>query len=260
MNARQIVILDMLRDGRPVLMRELARRFDVSDMTVRRDFALLERQGLLVRTHGGAVSAGKLRFLQHAIPNYEVSPLKAAIGEAAAGLVLPGQTVMIDTGTTAMEVARHLRQDAEITVLTTSLCVAQELYGSPIRLLLLGGFLRQEFPSTYGPLTESTIEQLHADMLFMGCDGANCEDGFYSADLHIASQEQAMIKVAERVVVVAASRKFQRRALSRYARVPEVHAVVTDTALPEDDRRRLEEQGVGVILVEQQSFQREGER
>jgi len=230
-------------------MRVLAARFGVSEMTIRRDLAMLESEGLLVRTHGGAVSAGKLRFLQSAIPNYEASPLKGAIGAAAARLVTPGQTVMIDTGTTAMEVARHLPQDEEITVITTSLCVAQELYGSPIRLLLLGGFLRREFPSTYGPLTENTLGHLHVDMLFMGCDGADSTDGFYSSDLHVANQEQSMIRIAERVVVVTASRKFGHRAFSRYARVPEVHAVVTDAGLSAEDRAKLEEQGVHIIIA-----------
>ncbi len=249
MDERKAAIIDLLAETERVSVRELARRFAVSGMTIRRDFRELEKQGLLVRTHGGAVSSGKLRFIHGALPDSEVSDAKAAIGKRAAALVKPGQTIMIDTGTTALEVARHVPRDPSITVVTTSLGAAQELYRSGLTVLLLGGFLRWEFPSVYGPMTEKLLNEIRVDTLFIGCDGASSDDGFYSNDLHISSLEQAMTRIAGQVVVVTESSKFGRRAFSRYATVDEVSLVVTDAALPAQDRRNLEERGVSVIIA-----------
>src|SRR5436309_443371 len=121
MNIRQTAIIELLEKNKRVDVRALAERLGVSTMTIRRDLNLLRNQGFLVRTHGGGMSAGKLSFLQAAFPHYAVSPEKAAIGKLAASLVTAGQTVMVDGGTTALEVARNLPKDADITVVTTSL-------------------------------------------------------------------------------------------------------------------------------------------
>ena len=249
MDTRKTTIIEMLKNGQTVHVRDLAERFGVSGMTIRRDFDELQERGLLVRTHGGAVSTGRLRFMQSAMPDFEVSREKMAIGKLAASLVKPGQTIMVDTGTTALEVARNLRQDSSITVVTTSLSVAQDLYRSDINILLLGGFLRKEFPSVYGPLTEKILDDIQVDVLFIGCDGAHSSDGFYSNDLHISSFEQAMMRIADRVVVVAESIKFGRRAFARYATAQEVGVLVTDSHILPEDRTNLEEHGVVVMTA-----------
>ena len=249
-NPRQTTIVDLLLKGERVDVRGLAERFDVSQMTIRRDLSLLEEQGLVVRTHGGGIPAGKLRFLQGAFPHYAVSPQKAAIGELAAGLVTAGQKVMVDSGTSTLEVARNLPRDADLTVATTSLCVLQELYGSPVQVLLLGGYARKEFPSLYGPLTEEMLKNIHVDILFMGCDGADSKSGFYTADFRLSSLDQQMINCADRVVVVSESAKFGRKAFVRYATVEQVNTLVTDTHLLPADRKNLEECGINVLLAE----------
>lgn len=247
MNERQEEILASIRQGQRVRVRELAERFGVSEMTIRRDLTGLEAQGLLIRTHGGGAPVSRLRAPDGALT--PVSPEKVAIGWAAAGLAAPGETVMVDAGTTALQVARHLPRDAGLTVVTTSLLVAQELYGAGLHLLLLGGFLRSDFPGLYGPLTESALASLRVDVLFMGCDGASAEEGFYTADLHLLSLERAMIAAAARVVLVTESAKFGRRALARFATPDQVHTLVTDTGLVPRDRERLEEQGVRLLLT-----------
>ncbi len=250
MNTRQQAIIQIMQDNGRVSVRELAAQFAVSEMTIRRDLTTLEAAGCLVRTHGGGTTVGRADFLQRAFPSAAVSPRKAAIGAAAAALVGPGQTVMVDTGTTALEVARNLPRDAGITVATTSLCVAEELYGEPLNVLLLGGFMRKEFPSLYGPFTESMLQALHVDILFMGCDGADSEAGFYTADLHVSSLEQAMMRISDRVVVVTESGKVGKRAFARYAVPEEIHTLVTDRALPGKDLKNLEERGVTVIFAD----------
>ena len=247
MNERQEGILASIRQGQRVRVRELAERFGVSEMTIRRDLVALEAQVLLIRTHGGGAPVSRLRAPDGALT--PASPEKVAIGRAAAALAAPGETVMVDAGTTALQVARHLPRDAGLIVVTTSLLVAQELYGAGPRLLLLGGFLRDDFPGVYGPLTETALASLRVDILFIGCDGASAEEGFYTADLHLLSLERAMIAAAARVVLVTESAKFGRRALARFATPDQVHTLVTDTGLVPRDRERLEEQGVRLLLT-----------
>ena len=165
-------------------------------------------------------------------------------------MVSSGQTIMIDTGTSALEVALNLPNDASITVATTSLCVAQALYGSPLNVLLLGGFLRKDFPSLYGPLTESLLESFHVDTLFMGCDGANSVEGLYTVDLHVATFEKAMMRIADKVILVAESKKFAKKAFVKFASLKEVHLLVTDSNISAEDRMNIEEQGVNVLIAD----------
>jgi len=249
MNTRQSEIIDLLREKERVDVAGLAEHFHVSTMTIRRDLSLLEEEGLLVRTHGGGILSGKLHFLQHAFPHYSVSSQKAAIGKLAASLVTPGSKVMLDTGTTTLEVARNLPKDSNLTVATTSLCVLQELYGSPLQVLLFGGYVRKEFPSLYGPLTEAMMKSFHVDILFIGCDAADSKAGFYTSDLHLSSLEQGMITIATRVVVVTESSKFGHKSFVRFATPEQVHTLVTDSGLSVADRTNLEGQGVGILTV-----------
>ena len=250
MNIRQSAIIDILQKDERVGVRQLADQLAVSQMTIRRDMAMLEEQGFLIRTHGGALPADKLRFLHRAFPHYSVTPQKSAIGKLAAKQVRPKQTVMVDSGTTTLEVARNLPKDIDITVATTSISVAQELYGSPFHLVLFGGIIREGFPSMYGPLTESMLKNFHVDILFVGCDGADSKDGFYISELGVSSLEQLIISISDRVVVVAESSKFGRKAFVRYATPDKIDTVVTDTGLSPADRKNLESNGIKVLLAE----------
>lgn len=250
LNPRQQQIVQMLQAERQVNIRELAARLDVSTMTIRRDLAWIGEDGdsLLVRTFGGGMI---LPPHEHVVPpSLPSSPSKQAIGRTAAALVQPGQTVIVDAGTTTLEVVRHLPRDADITLVTNSLSAAQAVHGSGMRVLLLGGYLSGDDVRIYGPLTEACLANLHADLLFVGCVGASSAHGFYMSDLYLTSNVQAMVRAADRVVVTAESSKFHQRALSCYATPQEVAVVVTDAGLPEEERRQLAEQGVEVLLAD----------
>lgn len=240
-------IKELLQREQQVTIRELSARFAVSTMTIRRDLEWLEAQGFAVRTFGGAVVRAHSPGVPAPVPL--VSPAKQAIGALAASLVERGQTIVIDAGTTTLEVVRHLPRDAELTLVMNSLQAAQEMLEAGIHVLLLGGYLSREHGRSYGPMTEACLAQLHADLLFVGCVGAGSTQGFYMSDLYLTSNVQAMVRAAERVIVVAESAKFRQRALSCYALPREVAAVVTDSDLAETDRRQLEEQGVTVYLA-----------
>ena len=242
--------MNLLREQPRLQVRELATRFNVSEMTIRRDMIVLEQEGVLVRTYGGGAALSP-SLLPVGVSQQPVNPRQAAIGRLAASLVSPGQTIMVDTGTTALEVARHLPLDPSITVATTSLHIAQEMSATPLNVLLLGGFVHKEFHSLYGPLTEHMLHILHVDTLFIGCNGADSEDGFYAGDLLLFSQVQAMVRIADRIVVVSESDKFGRKAFVRYARLDEIHTLVTDNDLSQQDRQNLQERGVSVLIADE---------
>lgn len=250
MNQRHPLILELLKSNREVSVQHLAKQFGVSPMTIRRDLDKMAGQGLLMRTHGGAVPTAKLRFVESALPGHKPSSRLAAIGRLAASLVERGQTILIDSGTTALEVARHIPKDVGVTVATTSLCVAQELYGLPIDILIIGGLLRRDFPSVYGSLSEGVLAKLHVDTLFIGCNGADSRDGFYSSDPRVSDLDQCMAQVANRIVIVTESWKFGRKALVRFASLSDVDTVVTDLDISPEDRANLEESGIRVLLAE----------
>lgn len=216
---------------------------------MRRDVSALEAQRMLVRTHGGGVAAGDLRFLQLAMPYYTATPTKVAIGRRAAELVQPGMTILLDEGTTTLEVARHIPKDASITVATISLCVAQEFFGSAVEVVVFGGLLRKEFPSLYGPLTERLLLDFHVDLLFVGCDAARSDQGFYFQNMQLASLTQAMLRIADRVVVVTESSKFQRTAFMQYASVSQIDTVITDAGLSDAQQQQLRDNGVHVEMI-----------
>lgn len=249
MGTRKTETLSLLQEGQAIKVRALASRFDVSEMTIRRDLEDMESQGLLVRTHGGAVATAKLRFMESMTPEYAVSTQKKAIGRLAAELVRPRQSIMVDSGTTTLEVARHIPQHLGVMVATTSLCVAQLLYDSPIDVVILGGMLRKKFPSVYGPIAESVLSNFHVDVLFIGCDGAHSVDGFYTTESRTSAMEQAMIKIADCVVLVTESAKFGRHSFVRFATPGDINVLVTDDGLYAEDRISLEEQGVEVMIA-----------
>ena len=249
-NLRLRAIRECVEREPQVTIRGLAIRFTVSTMTIRRDLEKLEARGVLVRTFGGAMAFPREAAAPAPFSSSPVSPTKQTIGRLAASLVEPGQTVLVDAGTTTLEVVRHLPREQQITLITNSLIAAQEMAGAGLRLLLLGGYLSDDRVRLYGPLTEASLAGLHADVLFVGCVGASGTHGFYMSDLYLTSNVQAMVRAASRVVVVAESSKFHQRSLSCYATPDDIDIVVTDAHLPRETAAELEEHGVQVLLAE----------
>lgn len=243
MNTRHQAILEALQEGREARVAELARRLAVAPMTIRRDLAELAAEGRLVRTHGGAAAARpsvvEFAFLEK---SRECGAEKRAIAEVAAGRVGPGQTVVLDTGTTTLEVARRLRDRAGLTILTTSLAIAAALFGGQPELILLGGAVRRGSPDLAGPLAEENLRGFKVDLAILGADGV-APDGPRTSDLAVARLSRAMLETAGRAMLVADHRKFQQRALVRIAPWDRFHEVVTDGGLAREARRWLARAG-----------------
>jgi DeoR/GlpR family transcriptional regulator of sugar metabolism len=237
MNARHQRILDQLRLQREVTVQELTGLLNVSPMTVRRDLEYLERQRALTRTHGGAVFSKpaviEFAFLERA---QDQTTEKQAIARRIAKAVEPGMSVVLDTGTTTLEVARAIAGISRLRVLTTSLAIASVLYAyNNIELVLLGGSVRHDSPDLAGPLTEDNLRHFRTEMAVIGADALD-QDGLYTSDLGIARISSAMIECAQESWLAADSSKFTRRSFVKFAEWSHITHLVTDSGISDLDR------------------------
>lgn len=243
---RRQQILQAVRAG-TAHVSELARAFDVSEMTVRRDLLALEREGKLERVHGGAVETVPERpFDEIALERADV---KQRIGVAAAALVQDGQTVMLDIGTTTLQVARQLR-GRRVTVITTNLAALEELRDAEdVDIVLPGGLVRRNYLSTVGVLAEDALRQLNADITFLGTSGIDSDLSVWDTTLIEVPIKRAMIRAAGRVVLVADSEKFAMSGVVRVCGPEDLHHIITDAGLPAGDRAAIEDAGIEVTIA-----------
>lgn len=248
---RRRKILEMIhRDGR-VLVKDLARQFRISQITIRKDLEVLENQGSVHRTHGGALPVQTGALLDPTLREKEKLHRreKLRIAEAAAKLVEEGQSILLDSGTTTTAIARALKAMTRLTVITNATNIAAELAGTNVEVILTGGMLRKNSFSMVGPLAEQTLRQLSADILFLGVDGFDTKAGLFTPNLLEAQVNRAMVEIARRTVAVCDSSKFGRRSLCNIMPVTSVHEVVTDNLISKSDLRALKDAGVKVSLV-----------
>jgi DeoR/GlpR family transcriptional regulator of sugar metabolism len=243
---RRQAILRAVRDGTSGV-GELAQEFRVSEMTVRRDLRHLAREGKLERVHGGAVRAEREPpFSETAVARLTV---KDRIGALAAGLVEDGQTVMLDIGTTTLQVARHLR-GRSLTVITANLAAYEELLPEPgIELVLPGGVVRRNYRSLVGVLAEDALRGLSADVAFLGASGIDERLSVWDSTMVEVPIKRAMLAAAQRAVLVADADKFAMGGMVRICGAADLDALVTDDALPEPARARLTDAGVQVLVA-----------
>ncbi len=217
---------------------ELAAHFQVTPMTIRRDLESLASQGRITRTHGGA------RLAAPAVAAFEFQDRRAsrpqekrAIAQAAVALVEPGMTLILDTGTTTLEVARQLGGIPKLTVLTSSLAIASALFANPeIELIILGGTVSRNSPDLSGPMTVDNLNHFHADLAMVGADGIDIK-GFYTSSLAIAQVSRAIIGAADRAVLLADSGKFGNPAFVRIANWSVLDSLIVDDGLAPADRQ-----------------------
>lgn len=248
---RRRAIVDLVsRDGR-VLVRSLAKRFSISQVTIRQDLEFLNDRGLLHRTHGGALPVRSAAILDPSLHEKEKLHRKEKqhISMAAALLVKEGQSVVLDSGSTTTAIARRLRNLRELTIITNAVNIAAELAGSAAEVILTGGSLRENSFSLVGPLAEDTLRRLSADILFLGVDGFDIHFGLTTPNLLEAKVNRVMMKIARRTVVVCDSSKFGSRSLSLIAPPAAIHEMITDRGISKQDLKGLEEAGIQVMLV-----------
>ena len=240
------------RNGR-VTVEELVKRYNVSAVTIRTDLEVLAKNGALVRSHGGAV---KLPGPNHDFPLPVKQSLyhaeKVRIGRAAAQLVRPHGTVIVDSGTTTLELALSVKQKPVegITVITHALNIATALADLPnLTVVMIGGILRQISGAFVGPDAERMMEGIHADQFFLAVDGLDPIVGLTTPDILEAKLNSLMMQAATETTVLADSSKFGRRSVSVIAGMERVQRVITDRKAPEDMIAELRKRGIEVVVV-----------
>lgn len=248
---RRRAILEVVNRENRVLVLDLAKRFETSQVTIRKDLEALHAHGLIHRTHGGALPAREGALEDPTLREKEKlhHQEKLRIAQAAAAMVQEGQVLILDSGTTTTEIARALRNFRNLTIVTNAVNIAAELSGTAVEVILTGGTLRKNSFSLVGPIAEETLHRLHADVLFLGVDGFDVQYGLSTPNLLEAKVNRVMVEVAKRKVAVCDASKFGRRSLSLIAPPAALDAVITDRAVPKSDLRALKKTGIEVTLV-----------
>jgi DeoR/GlpR family transcriptional regulator of sugar metabolism len=247
---RRAVIVRLLAERGQVSVADLSERLSVSEMTARRDLEFLERDGLARRIHGGAVTTVSRSFeTPYAARAYDNQAAKRAIGVRVADLIVAGETVIIDAGTTAVEVARALRDRANLLVCPLSLQAAAELADRPgIRVLVPGGELRQGEQMFVGEVARATLASLRFDTYVMAVGGVSSEDGFTDFSLDDVAVKHAALRSSRRCVVACDSSKLGKVGFAQIGPLSVATAIVTDS--PSDaDRAWLADAGLDVVVA-----------
>ena len=246
---RQERIRRHLERERYVSVRELAAREDVSDMTIRRDLEALAERGQVRRVFGGAHVAETAveqvyveRMAQH-------RAAKERIAEHALRLVADGETVALDGSTTSVYLARRLK-GRDVTVVTTSLLVAQELADANVEVVLPGGVLRSRTLCLVGPLAERSLERFHVDTVFFSGGGVHATHGMTDTHDLEAALKRALFGIGSRLAALIDSSKFDRKALHPLARLSEVDALVSEAQPPPEIAEALCCAGVQVEVAD----------
>jgi DeoR/GlpR family transcriptional regulator of sugar metabolism len=232
---RHARIADIVSRNKSVTLSELRQQFAVSDMTIRRDLQRLEDEGVLVRTHGGAVASLSEQETAYGIREQAHPESKEAIARVAASLVNPGDTIILDAGTTTARLSRRLHGKARLTVITTSLHVLRELGGDhQVTLIATGGTVRPATLSFVGSWAEEMLSRFHADALFLAATAVDLGRGLYNSNVFEIGVKQQMIRSARRVILVADHSKFGRQSTAKIAALDQVHCIVTDSQVAPD--------------------------
>lgn len=239
-----------------VSIAELSQMLAVSDMTVRRDLALLERQLVLRKVRGGAVvvqqADGEKSF---GYRSKEADPQKKIIGWLASQLVLDDERIILDAGTTTFQIASNLTCKSRLTVITNNLSIARELSQcTNIIIILLGGIIKHHELCTVGDMVKQSLSLLSADKYFLSVTSFSIRMGAMETDMAETEIKQSMLHSAGETILVVDSSKFNVTSLIQVAPLKQITKIVTDDGMPADAIQAIEAQGVEVITPLRQTF------
>ncbi|HLF43246.1 MAG TPA: DeoR/GlpR family DNA-binding transcription regulator [Acidimicrobiia bacterium] len=248
---RRRLILAEIRNRGVVSLRPMAEQLEVSEVTLRRDLNALAGEGLLDRSRGGAT----LRYALAREPSYlekagEAQAEKAEIARAAAGLVKPGDSIILGPGSTTLALARELRSVADLTVVTNSMLVVEALSTtSNAEVVVTAGTLRRSIHALVGPSTEQSLRFLRADKAFLSCNGVSAEFGATTPEILVAAADKALAAAAKDVIVIADHTKVGSVALCQTLAIDEIDLLITDPQAPKDEIDALRAAGLEVVLA-----------
>jgi DeoR family fructose operon transcriptional repressor len=250
---RKQKIMDLLERSPAVKVNELSQLLQVSEVTIRRDLQELEEVGMLKRTHGGAINISTASF-EPTIQEKEdkCQEEKGAISNVALDLIADDDTILLDSGSTTLQVAKLLRtkRKKQLTVITNALNIAWELASTDnIDLILTGGQVRHKTLSSVGPITEQTLSKIYVDKVLLATNGIDIEYGLTTPNMYEAQIKQKMIKAAREVIILADHSKFGRIALGSICPLSDVDYIITDIGAPQEYIKQLEDLGIQVIVA-----------
>ena len=244
-------ILDMLKREKHLEVVELCGVLGVSAVTVRKDLKLLEEKGLLHRTHGGASLENPYINERTVIDKEKISvEEKKGIAQKAAEKIVENDSIMMASGTTVQALAKFIKPQKKLTVITSSLHVSLQLINDDqVDILQLGGYLRHSSASVIGSYAEKLLQNISCSKLFLGVDGIDFDYGLSTTNLEEAELNKKMLTSAQKVIVLADSSKFGKKSFARICTLGEIDEIITDNNISENTKRRLQELGIKVIVV-----------
>jgi DeoR family transcriptional regulator of aga operon len=248
---RRTQILQILRSAGRVRVNELASQFNTSAVTIRNDLNELAQRGLVQRSHGGAMLPDSI--MRESPVNERLkanAEEKRRIGAMAASMINDGETIILDSGTTTLEIARQIKKKRGLQIITNGVNIAAELLDArDSEVFIVGGTVRGESASISGRFTEEMFDQFSADKLFLSGAGCDLDFGVSGANLEETMVNRAMLRIAREIILVADASKFSKRSMSRIAPFSEIDTIISDTSLSEDIQAKLRSSGCNLILV-----------
>jgi DeoR/GlpR family transcriptional regulator of sugar metabolism len=244
-------IASLVAEKQRVTVAELGSLFDVSRVTIRNDLSELEQRGLLVRTHGGALAIGQNRDeLSFDARERLRREEKSCIGEMASSMVHDGDAIALDASTTALQVARRIKDRRELTVVTNGIRIALEFMDSlHITVVMPGGILRRDAVSLVGELGEEVLDKFNVQRGFFGAKGVTLEEGLTDVDSYEVQLKRAMARAAKEVIAIVDHTKWGRVGFVSFSSIDHVNCIITDDGVPPDMVAALREAGVDVIIA-----------
>lgn len=249
---RRRLILQQINEVGQVFVLELSQQCGVSEVTIRNDLEQLEKKRLLVRARGGAIKLeGGVGLDSHLSEKDKLHAAeKARIGKKASQMISNNDTIIIDSGTTTLALAKNLTNVNDVTVICNALnIIGQLVKNNEVNLIVPGGYLRKNSLSLVGPLAERNLQNLYVDKVFLGVDGFDTKHGIYTPNIEEAHFNQIMIDIAREVIVITDSSKFFKRSLAYICGIEKIHYVITDNDIPDEDKSQLEDAGIKVVIV-----------
>lgn len=248
---RRNKILEKLNENKRITVKELSREIHVSEVTLRADLAKMEEEGLLLRTHGGAILADPIPEIETKfdIREKKNKSEKSAIAKKAVEFIQPGQCILLDASSTALQLARQLKDSPiRLTVVTSGINTALELKENQhMTVILLGGIAKRESFALEGSLGVDLLKKINIDMMFTSASGFTLDLGLTDFSVYEVELKKEMVNSAEKVVALLDYTKINKNSIASFASLEQIDTIITDADLDESFSNTLKEKKIRVI-------------
>lgn len=249
---RRALLMTLINESGYAQAANLAEELGVSQLTIRRDLQLMEKEGLVIRKRGGAISRNKsvTMELPYSIKRLQNLEIKKRIAKAALTMVEDGNSIILDSGSTTYALAQRLVAKNRLSVVTNDLYIATKLAANPdINLICTGGVARANVFSLQGALAELCIRDLRVEITFLGADAIHKNGGIFNVNIDEVPIKQAMIDAATKVVLIVDSSKFKVRGFARICDLSRIDTVITDDGMAAKTRQMIQDKIRGELII-----------